>query len=479
MKNYSDIKSKPQYATTTYRNTDVTMTVSSEQVATKPLIHPASATQASPQIKSKAAPTKSSAPRPAFNWDDIINRTFLSLYVQKDDPLVGVGKYDYAFHIGAQRLYIVVHHESMDVNTLQLAQNRITALKQRAATKLSKRFQQIRQKMVVAQQEEEEVATAEYCVGLTALSVYFEDQEYPIEHDYSSQFFQEECVLDLDDNSQTLQLFSLGGMLSIIKLLQTPSDLLTFLDYHRPILVNQLPYANEVTLAQTFLTSPKFFERAIKVQKQLVNIGLLATIEERLMDATKSQQNAKLLDKKSEEADSTQQAELIQKLQNYAIMYQKLINGLAKRQHDLGQTLPVHQVQLLVNESMYTRMSIIEEVVAYADRSEAECRSGYLCHQHSYNHFGHHYVLIVYGIDKDAQYSREAVKNNYENLLMDINSQLQKPVMKEYFILGFDMSKHDGEGNITVELDAYHQAGSTMTMMERRLYERVQALSSL
>jgi len=56
-------------------------------------------------------------------------------------------------------------------------------------------------------------------------------------------------------------------------------------------------------------------------------------------------------------------------------------------------------------------------------------------------------------------------------LLLDINAQLQDPAMKEYFVLGFDMSNDDGQGNVTVLMDVYHQSGSVLSDSEKRYYQ--------
>lgn len=107
--------------------------------------------------------------------------------------------------------------------------------------------------------------------------------------------------------------------------------------------------------------------------------------------------------------------------------------------------------------------------MSYENRSKQDRMQGYLCHQHSYNDFGHHYVVVVYGLDNQAQYSRQYLDENYHSLLKDINAQLQNPAMKEYFILGFDLSKDDGQGNVTVLMDIYHQSGTVIAQDEKNI----------
>ncbi|PNK61778.1 hypothetical protein A6J60_001985 [Psychrobacter sp. FDAARGOS_221] len=393
----------------------------------------------------------------------MFHRTFLSVYLNNNDPLVGAGKFDYAFQIGNQKLYVLVHHESLEVESTNVEKRVLAEIRQQVATQINKRYQQISAKLELPSDESQDKI---HYLGLTSIIFTHKDESFQIEHDFGSRFFQEECVLDLDDESRVLQLLSLNSFYKIIKLLQTPSDLLSFLDYHLQTLVAFDDFESEYALAQQYLGSAAFFERAIAVQQQLVNIGLLTKVETRLANMTDPQYLAQPEAKQA-------QADLVKKLQAYATTFQKLLNGTTKRRHNANDTIPLDQVKLLVAESMYTRLSIIEEMMAYESRSKQECMDGYISHQHSYNDFGHHYVIIVYGLSENAQYSRGYLQQNYSQLLTDINAQLQDPAMKEYFILAFDMSNNDGQGNVKVEMDVFHQSGSQMSETEKRLYQQV------
>lgn len=435
----------------------------------RPLINPLSEGGAPKVSKPQPEMDIQSLAVASFNWLQMFHRTFLSVYLIADDALVGAGKFDFAFQIGNQRLYVLTHEEVERVESTSVSKSFMAQLTQQAATYINKRYQQISSRFELPVSGDDGLANVHY-VGLTAITLNHEGRDYQIEHEFGSTFFQEDCVLDLDDESRVMQLFSLNGFYQMIKLLQTPSDLLSFFDYHLEQLVNFHDFSGEYALAQHFLASPAFFKRAVAVQQQLVEIGLLSKVETRLSDMVAQPDNAQIpaeLEKKH--------AELSQKLQSYSSIFQKLLNGTTKRRHDAQDTLPLPQVKLLVAESMYTRMSIIEEMMAYETRSQQECLNGYLCHQHSYNDFGHHYVIVVYGLDANAEYSRQYIEQNHQNLLMDINAQLQDPAMKEYFILGFDMSNHDGKGNVTVQMDVFHQSGSVMSDIEKRYYQQAHA----
>lgn len=435
--------------------------------AKKPLITPLSEANNAPtpaEEQAPATPSKESKVA-SFDWLAMLHRTFLSIYLVKDDPLVGAGKFDYAFKVGKQLLYVMAHEQMAEVDGANVAKSMLAEVRQQAATHVNKRFQQLMSRVDLPVVDEAQDIQNIHYIGLTSLTLVHQDTGYQVEHEFGSTFFQEECVLDLDDETKVLQLFSLNSFYQMVHLLQTPSDLLSYFDYHLTKLVNFEDFKGELELAHQFLNSPVFYQRAVEVQKKLVEIGLLGKVETRLTDIINQ------ASPQSEAQPTQEQVELTQKLQSHATIFQKLLNGATKRRHEAGQTIPLEEVKVLVAESMYTRMSIIEEMMAYENRSKEDCLNGYLCHQHSYNDFGHHYVIVVYGLDQRAQYSKQWLQQNHQKLLLDINAQLQDPAMKEYFVLGFDMSNDDGQGNVTVLMDVYHQSGSVLSDSEKRYYQ--------
>ena len=389
---------------------------------------------------------------PSFDWSAMLHRTFLSVYLNTNDPLVGQEKFDYAFKIGNQLLYVMTHEQMVTVESPNVAKSMLAEIRQQAATHINKRFEQLVSDVDLPVVDDTQDVQNIHYIGLTSLTLVHQDKGYQVEHEYGSSFFQEKGALDLDDQTKVLQLFSLNSFYQLVQLLQTPNDLLSYFDYHLTQLVNRNDFQGELALAQQFLNSPNFYHRAVAVQQKLVEIGLLEKVETRLTNIIN--QNGPQL--------SEPLKELTQKLQSHAAIFQKLLNGATKRRHEAGETIPLEEVKILVAESMYTRLSIIEEMMDYENRSREECLNGYLCHQHSYNDFGNHYVIVVYGLDQQAQYSKQWLQHNYQSLLSDINAQLQNPAMQEYFILGFDMSNDDGKGNVTVVMDVYHQSGSVL-----------------
>ena len=100
---------------------------------------------------------------------------------------------------------------------------------------------------------------------------------------------------------------------------------------------------------------------------------------------------------------------------------------------------------------------------------------GYLRHQHSLRCLDG--IMCWYLWHNTKATYRRANMVMCLPILLDINSQLQDPVMTEYVLLGFDMSRQDAKGNVSVQMDVFYQKGAKMTEIEKRLYARLQALT--
>lgn len=406
-------------------------------------------------------------------WQLMIQRSFLSLYLLPQSKMTTdewFRGYDYVFEFAHATLYLLIDANQLKTNNPQVSNSHIAELRKKTLNQQIKRHSQLHRKNLKANpklsaESDSSSTKPTYFVGLTSLTIEQKNKSYIITHQYGSQFFAEECVLDLDDENCALQIFSLQSFADIINRLQTPSDLQVFLQFHRSRLVEQQPFADEATLLEQFLTSPEFYQHAIAVQSQLVDIGLLDEVEPRLLNATAP-------------GKSAQTKALSEKLQTHTKMWYKLINGLIKRLHKADSPLDVDLVKMLISESMYTRNCIMEEVMAYPESRPESRRQGYVRHQHSYNAFGRHYMMVFYAQDKSSALSAESVRANHHDMLFEVNAQLQKPVMDDLFLLGIGFSRHEASGNTEVLLDVYHQAGSVMNAGVQRLYEQLVALKS-
>lgn len=414
---------------------------------------------------------------PQSQWQALIQRSFLSLYkaadVEAEDSAEFQG-YDFTFEFEEATLYLLVCDQAIDSEVLSVDKLRFDAARKEMVNQLIKRHNQLYQKRInqvgsnnVSLVPNFAVAKPHYFVAITSLSLSHKQDSYVIEHQFGSQYFAEQCVLDLDDAHKVLQIFSLADFTRFLETLATPSDFLAFLQFHRDKLVSMTPFHNEKALLAQFLCSTSYYQRVINVQQQLMDIGLLDQIEPRLVELSQPQ------------SDATKKAEALSAhLLKNSKMWYTLVNGLTKRRFSQGDMLPIEQVQKLIGESMYTRTCIMEEIMDYAHVSSEERQQGYVRHQHSYNAFGRHYMLVFYAQDMTSPLSAESVRANHQDMLFELNSQLQAPPMTDLFILGFDFNHHDDKGQTEVRMDAFYQAGSVVTANMQRLYEQIAELKA-
>ena len=171
--------------------------------------------------------------------------------------------------------------------------------------------------------------------------------------------------------------------------------------------------------------------------------------------------------------------QLIEKMMVCSNIWVKLVRQLTQRLYENTMTLDdkaKQMLSLLVQESLYTRMKLMEDVLDYANMPLEDRRQGYVLYQHSYSEFGRPYMLIVYAKDANSLLTRQRINQDNMDLLIDLNSELQDPVMNDLFLLGFDMSQANEEGQVNVTMDVYHQPASKMSELERYLHRQLTEL---
>ena len=447
---------------------------------------------------------------PASIWQQMIQQNFLSLYDLTPDKITNpeyLQGYDFVFEFSHAVVYLIVNDVTIQADRQDIDSTQVRTWRKEVVNQLIKQHAQLylkndkalAYKDVSKNQSKNESASdstadkAIYFIGLTALSVQHQDiaeknsaqstyhnsyqnsyrnsqQSKPVEtasyavgYEYGSQFFAEDCVLDLDDEESVLQVFSYQNFTEILKQLVTPSDLTAFLDFHRRKLAGFEAFQDESTLLAQFLQSPDFHQRAIEVQKQLVSHNLIAEIEPRLLKAAEPEQ--------TEFAQA-----LMAEIQKNTRMWYKLFNSLVKECYAAGTPLPKEQVDILVDESMYTYACLVEKILAHRTIDQDSRWSGYVRHEHSYNVFGRHYLLVFYAQDDSSSLSADKVRAGHQDLLFELNAQMQQPVMQDLFLIGVDVRPCDDSVNTEVHLDAFHQQGSHIDANTQRLYEQLAEL---
>ena len=447
---------------------------------------------------------------PASIWQQMIQQNFLSLYDLTPDKITDpeyLQGYDFVFEFSNAVVYLIVNDVTIQADRQDIDSAQVRTWRKDVVNQLIKQHAQLYLKNDKAlaykdesknksKNESASDTTADkaiYFIGLTALSVQHQDiaeknsaqstyhnsyqnsyrnshqskpaeaVSYAVGYEYGSQFFAEDCVLDLDDEESVLQVFSYQNFTEILKQLVTPSDLTAFLDFHRGKLTGFEAFQDESTLLVQFLQSPDFHQRAIKVQEQLVGHDLIAQIEPRLLKAAEPEQ--------AEFAKA-----LMAEIQKNTRMWYQLFNSLVRERYDAGTPLPKEQVDILVDESMYTYACLVEKILAHRTIDQDSRWNGYVRHEHSYNVFGRHYLMVFYAQDDNSSLSADKVRAGHQDLLFELNAQMQQPVMQDLFLIGVDVRPCENSVNTEVHLDAFHQHGSLIDANTQRLYQQLAEL---
>ena len=447
---------------------------------------------------------------PASIWQQMIQQNFLSLYDLTPDKITDpeyLQGYDFVFEFSNAVVYLIVNDVTIQADRQDIDSAQVRRWRKDVVNQLIKQHAQLYLKNDKAlaykdesknksKNESASDTTADkaiYFIGLTALSVQHQDiaeknsaqsayhnsyqnsyrnshqskpaeaVSYAVGYEYGSQFFAEDCVLDLDDEESVLQVFSYQNFTEILKQLVTPSDLTAFLDFHRGKLTGFEAFQDESTLLVQFLQSPDFHQRAIKVQEQLVSHDLIAQIEPRLLKAAEPEQ--------AEFAKA-----LMAEIQKNTRMWYQLFNSLVRERYDAGTPLPKEQVDILVDESMYTYACLVEKILAHRTIDQDSRWNGYVRHEHSYNVFGRHYLMVFYAQDDNSSLSADKVRAGHQDLLFELNAQMQQPVMQDLFLIGVGVRPCENSVNTEVHLDAFHQHGSLIDANTQRLYEQLAEL---
>ena len=447
---------------------------------------------------------------PASIWQQMIQQNFLSLYDLTPDKITDpeyLQGYDFVFEFSNAVVYLIVNDVTIQADRQDIDSAQVRTWRKDVVNQLIKQHAQLYLKNDKAlaykdesknksKNESASDTTADkaiYFIGLTALSVQHQDiaeknsaqstyhnsyqnsyrnshqskpaeaVSYAVGYEYGSQFFAEDCVLDLDDEESVLQVFSYQNFTEILKQLVTPSDLTAFLDFHRGKLTGFEAFQDESTLLVQFLQSPDFHQRAIKVQEQLVSHDLIAQIEPRLLKAAEPEQ--------AEFAKA-----LMAEIQKNTRMWYQLFNSLVRERYDAGTPLPKEQVDILVDESMYTYACLVEKILAHRTIDQDSRWNGYVRHEHSYNVFGRHYLMVFYAQDDNSSLSADKVRAGHQDLLFELNAQMQQPVMQDLFLIGVGVRPCENSVNTEVHLDAFHQHGSLIDANTQRLYEQLAEL---
>lgn len=412
--------------------------------------------------------------RSLSSWQSMINQSFLSLYEVKDEDAATINYlqgYDFIFDCSEALFYVLVNETTIEINQHEIDNSKLKTWRKEVTNQLMKRHAQIylhNDKLI--DKEASLAANKEvYFIGLSSLGVrHLEDQAdapvHKVQYEYGSQFFAEDCVLDLDDEKSILQIFSDHNFSKLVSQLKTPTDLTAFLQFHRSHLAELEPFSNESALLQHFLQTANFYQKALNVQQQLVSMELLDQIEPRLLQLT--------------QAPPTSIGELSADILKKSEMWYQLFNNVVQRYYAAGTPIPKSEVELLVDESLYTYASLVDRILYYKYKDKESRWNGYIDHQPSYNRADCHYMMVFYAQYEHSPLSADKVRANHQQLLSELNTHSQQPVIKDLFLIGVEVSDSQTSVNTEVTLDIFYQQGSSVNLEMQRLYQQLAELKS-
>ncbi|WP_230659722.1 hypothetical protein [Psychrobacter sp. I-STPA10] len=394
-----------------------------------------------------------------FDWQSIFQLSFLPIY--QVDPTSKnkwlTRGYDFVFEFPQATLVLLVHEEVLTSPTVEVKRSVLAKLKQKSVSELIKQHQRLyklypsRKKNVPYVKSDVTNTSQIYFVGISLLTVKHEQNIYPIPHQYGGLYFQEECVIDLDEDVNAIQVFSLHSLLRLTELLQTPSDFLSYLGFHRHIMSEQLPFDNEVELADTLMHSPEFFVQQTQLQQQLVTMGLLQQADTDLQYIMTNQVTAEPLQP------------LLDDMQKYSATWIQLVQGWVNNYKQVQQEVPLATLRLLMFPSTYMRMQFVDVLIRHNQSTEQQRQQGYICQPRFYTDFGCHYMMVIYGLDPQSEFSKAVIAKQFDTLLLDMNINLANTSTTDLILLGFDMTQKPTSDDFEVMMDVYHHRVSSET----------------
>lgn len=305
-------------------------------------------------------------------------------------------------------------------------------------------------------------------------------------HSFGAQYAVDNLADDARESGSILQLFSWQDWQTSLARLQTPCELWRLLQYHKAALqqsfISAKPaFSSEQALLAQFMHSADFYTQAISIDNALIKYALQDKPNDTLV--------AMSLAQNSDENNATNNAKLYhQQMAQTAILWaqlsaQMLSESLIESRSSQVQ-IPENQTlkqqfrqrqQLLLDESLFSRYQLIRTIYQYPKSSFENQQSGYVVHQHSYEHLGRHYVFIFYGRAANSKQSRAVIAPNLAKIAEDVALRLPIVELHKIIVLGVEFID-DGEDTF-IDLDLFIQPVTAMSAKERQLTKQLQRLS--
>lgn len=293
---------------------------------------------------------------------------------------------------------------------------------------------------------------------------------------FGAQYAIKNLATDANDTGAWLQVFSWQDWQTIVATLQSPSDLSRLLQYHQVALERSSIHAkpefdSELDLLAQFMRSSVLYAHALSIDNALIKYGVQDKPNKSLVSMSVSQ-NEEGNKAKAYHEQMRRTAVLWAQLSKQMLSESATQSRLSQTQSSKAQ-LKLWQ-QILLGESLFSRHELIRTLYQHPDSSAESKQSGYVVHQHSYEHLGRHYVFIFYGQTVESNQSRVAIAPNLATIAKDVSSRLPIAELHQVIVLGIAFVEN--KKDTFIDIDLFIQPVTAMSVRERKLTQQLQRL---
>lgn len=240
----------------------------------------------------------------------------------------------------------------------------------------------------------------------------------------------------------------------------------------RSALDDVIDFDSERQVLDNFMSDDILFTKAITIDNALINYDM------------QDKPNTMLITMKLAQRSKNKTTPMYQRhMQQASTLWSQLITQmmtiidakpLADKRGYRQEPRAIQWQRQLLDESLFSRHELIRTLYRYHKQSHALKQSGYVVHQHSYEHLGRHYVMIFYGKVENAQQSRAVIKPKLGDIAQEVATRLPLAELNHVIVMGVDFIS-DNEDTY-LDIDLWIQPIDATTQKERQLTKQIQKL---
>ncbi len=409
----------------------------------------------------------------------VITLTNMQLLEYKYGAHYDARRYDYQLPLGKLSIFELTLHLPADSKPTDIESVRMAALKsalvwQKTYLSKNKENEAIGHDVLVV-----DIQFTECTNSSNQLHNHDQHNNPPnrLKHDFGIRYFKEDLIVDTNDSTGQLQVFSWHDWHLLLAMLQTPCELWRFLAHRLEQLYDSTTYqqpslVSEEALATQFLYSTSLLAPALVIDNALIKYKIQDQPNPALVAMTLAYRH-----------QSTTVHMYHQHMQQSSTLWSQLCSQMIdvfeeKRigSHDKAQATvePIYWQQQLLDESLFSRHELIRTLYRHPKQGQKLQQEGYVVHQHSYESLGRHYVLIFYGQDGEGKHGKQAIQPNLEKIAQDVATRLPIAELHHVIILGIDFITETDD--TFIDIDLWIQPIDAMTQRERQLNKQIKRL---